>query len=129
MKKSIEELRKIREKTLEKLNNRSSEHDYRIVIGMATCGISAGARDTLLELMRKIEDRGLSNVAVSQTGCMGLCSVEPIIEVYDREGAKTTYVQMTSDRASRLIEEHIIGGAKIAEYMYKDGAAPNGEGN
>lgn len=117
MKKSIEELQKIRELTLSKLNNRSSEQNYRIVVGMATCGIAAGARPVLDEFMKQIAERKLSGITISQTGCVGLCVVEPIVEVYDRDGNKTTYIKMNPERVERVVEEHLIGGKIVNEYL------------
>ena len=116
MKKSLEELRQIREATLDRLNNRVSDQDFRVVVGMATCGIAAGARQTLLKFMSGLEDRGISNVTVSQTGCLGMCSVEPIVEVYDKEGTKTTYISVTEDKVERIIEEHIINKNAVTEF-------------
>ena len=128
MKKSLEELRQIREATLDRLNNRVSDQDYRVVVGMATCGIAAGARQTLLKFMSGLGERGISNVTVSQTGCLGMCSVEPIVEIYDKDGIKTTYISITEDKVERIIEEHIINKNVVSEFeIVNDDAKKIGE--
>ena len=116
MKKSLEELRQIREATLDRLNNRVSDQDFRVVVGMATCGIAAGARQTLLKFMNGLGERSISSVTVSQTGCLGMCSVEPIVEIYDKDGTKTTYISVTEDKVDRIIEEHIINKNVVSEF-------------
>ena len=116
MKKSLAELQAIREKTLDRMNNRAGDQKYKIVVGMATCGIAAGARPVLTKFMDLIAEKGLTDVTVSQTGCIGLCRVEPIVEVIDADNNKTTYINMTPEKAERVVEEHIIGGKVIKEY-------------
>jgi NADP-reducing hydrogenase subunit HndB len=116
MKKSMEELREIREKTLEKIEMRTGTEGYRIVVGMATCGIASGARPVLTKIMEEIDKRNIINVTVRQTGCLGMCQLEPIVEVIDLDGNKTTYVNMTPEKTERMMEEHIVGGNVVREY-------------
>ena len=116
MKKSLAELQAIREKTLDKINNRTGNQDYRVVVGMATCGIAAGARPVLTRFMDLVEEKKLTDVSVSQTGCVGLCRVEPIVEIYDKNNEKTTYINMTPEKVDRIVEEHLMGGKVITEY-------------
>ncbi|MFA0816317.1 MAG: ferredoxin [Anaerofustis sp.] len=116
MKKSIQELQEIRKKTLEKIDMRVGKEGYRIVVGMATCGIAAGARSIINKVMEVLESKHIGNVTVSQAGCIGLCRVEPIIEVIDPNGERTTYINMTPEKIERVIDEHILGGKVVKEY-------------
>jgi NADP-reducing hydrogenase subunit HndB len=115
--KSLAELAKIREEALKKVNIRTDRKGTRIVVGMATCGISAGARPVLAALMDAVSDQGLDAVEVTQTGCIGVCRLEPIVEVYKEGQGKVTYVEMTPEKAKRIIEEHIVGGKVVTEYI------------
>ncbi|MFA6661567.1 MAG: (2Fe-2S) ferredoxin domain-containing protein [Bacilli bacterium] len=114
--KSLEELAKIREKAAKEMNIRNETHGYRIVVGMATCGITAGARPVLNTLVEEVQKRNLTDVKVTQVGCMGECALEPIVEVYSPDGARTTYCLVHPEEAKRIIEEHIIGGKIIEEF-------------
>ena len=116
--KSMAELEAIRKKTLERINlRREDESDnVRVVVGMATCGIAAGARPVMLKFMEEINKREMSNVTVSQTGCIGICQFEPIVEVIDENGTKTTYVKMTPEKALRVVNDHIVNGRPVEEY-------------
>ena len=88
----------------------------RVVIGMATCGIAAGAKPVMKAFSDEIAKRGLNNVAISQTGCIGICQYEPVVEVYVGNEEKVTYVKMTAEKAAEVIEKHIKGGKPVAEY-------------
>ena len=116
--KSLEELAAIREKMKQKVAIREGADDaVRIVVGMATCGISAGARPVLAAFVEGINDAGLSdNVMVTQTGCIGICQYEPVVEVFENGQDKVTYVKMTPEKAKEVIEKHIKGGKVIEEY-------------
>lgn len=116
MKKTLQELEAIRNKTLEKINMRRCKEGYRVVVGMATCGIAAGARPVMVKIMQEIEKRGLTNVIVAQTGCIGACRLEPIVEIYSPEGNKVTYVKIDEQKASRIVQEHLIKGKIVKEY-------------
>ncbi len=114
--KSLEELNKIREQALKRVNLRQDSQDkYRILVGMATCGIASGARPVLKEFMKCI-DKDPQAVTVSQTGCVGMCQFEPIVEVIDQEGEKTTYFKVNPDKAKEIYYEHIKNGHVIVEY-------------
>lgn len=108
--KSIEELNAVKEKTLARLNGNT----VRIVVGMATCGIAAGAKPVFDALKEETEKRGLENVVVSQTGCIGMCKYEPLVDVYVPGHEKVTYVFVSPEKARRIIDDHIVGG-QIAE--------------
>lgn len=114
--KSLEELKRIREEAKKKMTMRlDTESKYRVVVGMATCGIAAGARPVLNTLVEEVARLGLP-VTVSQTGCIGRCSLEPIVEVFDQQGNKTTYVYMDSKKAKRVVERHLGQDRIIEEY-------------
>ena len=116
--KSLAQLEELRNKTLAKVNLRKEGDDsIRVGVGMATCGIAAGARPVLKAMMDEIEKRNLSDkVYVTQTGCIGMCKYEPIVEVYDADGTKTTYIKMDADKAARVINEHVVNGNVVAEF-------------
>ncbi len=114
--KSLEELKAIREKMQGPLGLRAEDADTRIVVGMATCGIASGARPVLNALSEEVQERGLSGVCVLQTGCIGLCQYEPIVEVTEPGKEKVTYIKMTPEKAKRVIEEHIVGGKPVGEF-------------
>ena len=122
--KSLEELMAIREKTINEINMRKEDADgIRIVVGMATCGIAAGARTVMNALVEEIGKRQLKNVTVTQTGCIGMCRLEPIVEVYSPDGEKVTYVKMTAEKAAKVVNDHIVNGNVCKEYTI--GAAEN----
>jgi len=114
--KSLAELAKIREEALKKVDIRKERKGTRIVVGMATCGISAGARPVLTALLEEVKKRNLADVEVTQTGCIGVCKLEPIIEVYKEGEEKVTYVDMNADKAKKVIADHIVNGKIVAEY-------------
>ncbi|MBO4925203.1 MAG: (2Fe-2S) ferredoxin domain-containing protein [Clostridia bacterium] len=116
--KSLAELQAIREKTLNRINLRKEEESdvTRVVIGMATCGIAAGARPVMLAFMDEINKRGLNHVTVSQTGCIGMCRLEPMVDVITPGNEKVTYVHMTPEKVGRVVAEHIVNGRPVEEY-------------
>lgn len=116
--KSIEDLKKIREQMKDKVSIRTGSGDIRIVVGMATCGISAGARPVLNTFVEEVSKADMGDkVRVTQTGCIGICQYEPVVEVYTGEDEKVTYVKMDSEKAKRVFEEHIKGGKPVQEYL------------
>ncbi len=114
--KSLQELEAIRNKTLSEIDIRKKGQGTRIVVGMATCGIAAGARPVLTALVEEVSKRNLKDVTVSQTGCIGACRLEPIVEVYAPDKDKVTYVKVTPDMARRIIAEHIVNDNPVSEY-------------
>ncbi|MHB1315628.1 MAG: (2Fe-2S) ferredoxin domain-containing protein [Christensenellales bacterium] len=114
--KSLQELEAIRVKALEKVNLRKDRTDgTRIVVGMATCGIAAGARPVLHAFIEEIQKRKLSDVIVSQTGCIGMCKLEPLVEVYKPGQEKVTYVKVTPNMVPQIVAEHIVNGKVVME--------------
>ena len=115
--KSLAELQAIRDKALNQVNLRKEREDgIRGVVGMATCGIAAGARPVLNAFLQEIEKRNVQNATVTQTGCIGMCRLEPIVEVYAPGKEKVTYVKMTEEKVARVVAEHIINGKPVTEY-------------
>ncbi|SKC51255.1 (2Fe-2S) ferredoxin domain-containing protein [Maledivibacter halophilus] len=114
--KSLAELAKIREEALKKVDIRKERKGTRIVVGMATCGISAGARPVLTALLEEIKKRNLNDIEVAQTGCIGVCRLEPIVEIYREGEEKVTYVEMTAEKAKRVVAEHLVNGKVIREF-------------
>ena len=115
--KSLAELQAIRDKAREKMSLRDgAQEGIRVVVGMATCGIAAGARPILTKFVDEITRRGISNVKVTQTGCIGICQYEPVVEVILPGQEKVTYVKMTEDKVDRIITEHIVNGKVVDEY-------------
>ena len=115
--KSLAELAAIRDKVKDKVILPEGSGKIRIVVGMATCGIAAGARPVLERLQEKVAAEGLSEkVSVVQTGCIGICQFEPVVEVYEAGKEKVTYVKMTAEKADEVVEKHLKGGNAIAEY-------------
>ncbi len=115
--KSLEELKAIREKMQSAVNMRNEDGDgIRVVVGMATCGIASGARPVLTALSDAVQEKKLSNVAVTQTGCIGLCQYEPIVEVFEPGKDKVTYVKMNPEKALEVVDRHLIRGQVVSEY-------------
>ena len=113
--KSLDDLKKLRDEARKKVDMRDSDKDYRVVVGMATCGIGAGARPVLNALLDELNNDDYSCV-VTQTGCIGMCTLEPIVEVFDRQGHKTTYISVTPDKARQIMKEHVKNNQVIAEF-------------
>ena len=115
--KSLAELQAIKDKMQGKVALREGSGDKRVVVGMATCGIAAGARPVLNAFVEQVNAAGLAaTVTVTQTGCIGICQYEPVVEVFEAGKEKVTYVKMTADKVARVVEEHLKGGKPVAEY-------------
>jgi len=118
--KSLEELKKIREEAAKRMNLRDQKDGYKLVVGMATCGIAAGARPVLNALVEEVNARDLSNVKVTQVGCMGECALEPIVEVYDPKGTRYTYCKVNAESAKQIVEKHVVGGQPIEAMLIQN---------
>lgn len=116
--KSLEELRALREKMKSQTDNRSvaTGDETVIKVGMATCGIAAGARPVLDALLDEADKRQLHDVSISQTGCIGMCRLEPIVEIY-KDGQKFTYIHMTAEKARKVMVEHVVNGNVVKEFL------------
>ncbi|MEG0276083.1 MAG: (2Fe-2S) ferredoxin domain-containing protein [Coprobacillus sp.] len=114
--KSLEDLKKIREAAQNKMTMRmDGDQKYRVVIGMATCGIAAGARPVLNAIVEEVAKAKLP-VTVLQTGCIGMCTLEPIVEVYDKDDNKTTYVLIDATKAKEIVDRHLMNDKVIEDY-------------
>ena len=115
--KSLAELQALRDQMKDQMGIRHDAKDnIRVVVGMATCGIAAGARPVLQRLTEEVAKRGLKNVTVAQTGCIGMCQFEPIVEVMMPGKDKVTYGKVTPEKVERIIVDHLVNGNPVAEY-------------
>ncbi|HAX83224.1 MAG TPA: ferredoxin [Ruminococcaceae bacterium] len=115
--KSLEELLAIRDKAKAAMTDREGTGDgIRVVVGMATCGIAAGARPVLNAFVDEVAKRNLKNVTVAQTGCIGMCQYEPIVEVFEPGKDKVTYVQVSPEKVAEIVASHIVNGNPVVEY-------------
>lgn len=129
--KSIQELEQIRQQTLERINLRREDktNEVRVVVGMATCGIAAGARPVMMAFMTECSRRKLSHVTISQTGCIGTCRFEPMADVFIPGQEKVTYVNLDENKARRIVADHIVNGNPVSEFTItsQEAAAQKGE--
>ena len=114
--KSLDELKKLRDEALKNVEMRNTDKDVRVVVGMATCGIAAGARPVLSTFVEEVTKRNLNNVQVVQTGCIGMCTYEPIVEVYSPDKEKVTYIHVDPEKAKKIVAQHLTNGIVINEY-------------
>lgn len=115
--KSLAELQAIRDKARENMTLRSGQHEgIRVVVGMATCGIAAGARPVLNAFVEEINKRSLNNVMVTQTGCIGMCQFEPIVEVLVPGKEKVTYGKVSPEKVAKIVADHLVNGNPVADY-------------
>ena len=115
--KTLAELQALRDEMKTKIGVRKDgEYRMRIVVGMATCGIAAGARPVLAACTKEVETRKLTVVVVAQSGCIGICQFEPVVEIFDAEGNKTTYVHVTPEKIPKIFAQHVVNGSPVVEY-------------
>ena len=115
--KSLAELQALRDKVKTNMGIRADDSgNTRVVVGMATCGIAAGARPVLQAFTEEVAKKNLQNVTIAQTGCIGICQYEPIVEVFEPGKEKVTYVKMTPEKASQIVQKHLINGQVVQEY-------------
>ena len=114
--KSLAELEAIRNKAAGSVILRKDDHQIRVVVGMATCGIAAGARPVMTSFMEECKKRNLDHVAITQTGCIGVCRLEPIVEIYVPGEEKVTYVKMDEAKAKEVVAEHLVNGRVVTKY-------------
>ena len=113
--KSLAELAELRQKSLNKINMRDGESKKRVIVGMATCGIAAGARPVMNTFIEELKKRNINDIQVEMTGCMGMCALEPMVDIFDDEGNKTTYVKMSPEKVVRVVAEHLVNGEPVSE--------------
>jgi NADP-reducing hydrogenase subunit HndB len=115
--KSLAELQAIRDKVRSQVVLReNNDNAIRVLVGMATCGIAAGARPVLATMVDEVAKRGLANITVTQTGCIGICQFEPVVEIVAPGQEKVTYVKMTPEKAKRVVNDHLVNGNVVTEY-------------
>jgi len=114
--KSLAELEAIRNKAKSNMNVRTNTEGKKVLVGMATCGIAAGARPVLQAFVEEVAKRNLTDVVVSQTGCIGVCRLEPLVEVYVPGEEKVTYVKVFPEMVRRIVSEHLVNGNVVKEY-------------
>ncbi|MCT4612198.1 MAG: (2Fe-2S) ferredoxin domain-containing protein [Clostridia bacterium] len=117
--KSLDELKEIREKALERIKVRNKEMGYKVTVRVDDCGIEKGARTVMVTFVEELNKRGISNVELLQGPCIGLCEEEPIVEIYSPNGEKTTYGQVDASIARKIVENHLINGEVVKEYLAK----------
>ena len=118
---SIAELTALRDKMKDRVAMREGSGQIRVVVGMATCGIAAGARPVLNAFVEEVSKAGLTDkVTVSQTGCVGYCQLEPIVEIHEAGKDKVTYIHMTAEKAREVVEKHLKGGKVVSDYTVTD---------
>jgi NADP-reducing hydrogenase subunit HndB len=115
--KSLDDLKRIRDEALEKRKVKTAAGSIQVVVAMGTCGIAAGARDTMKAILNKIETDQLTGISVTQTGCIGMCEREPIVMVTVGENPKVTYGKVTPEVADRIVKEHVLGGKVVRDFM------------
>jgi len=116
--KSLADLKKLKEAASKKVSMRDQKAGYRVAVGMATCGIAAGARPVLNKFVEVIGEKNLTDVVVTQVGCVGQCDMEPMLDVIDIDGVKTTYINVKEEDVLTIVENHIING-KVCEELIK----------
>ena len=115
--KSLEDLKRVKEQALEKRKAQATSGRAQITVGMGTCSIAAGARDTMKSILDVIEKENLSDIIVAQTGCVGLCEWEPIVELVVGQEPKVTYGKVSPDKAEEIVREHIMSSKIVSEYV------------
>jgi NADP-reducing hydrogenase subunit HndB len=115
--KTLEDLKRLREEALEKRKLKETSGQAQVIVGMGTCGIAAGARDTMKAILDAIETDNLSGILVTQTGCIGLCEKEPIVQVVVGENPKVTYGKVTPEIARRIVEDHVVNGKVVKDFV------------
>ena len=114
---NIEELRKIKEKMQKELDLRAGEKAIKVVVGMGTCGIAAGARQVMAAIKDELSQKKIEGVMVTQSGCAGFCEQEPIVDVYLPGKERVSYGKVTPERARRIVSEHILEGRVLEDFV------------
>lgn len=115
--KSLDDLKRIREEALQKREVKTASGQAQVIVGMGTCGIAAGARETMKAILEAIQSEGLSGIVVTQTGCIGLCEREPIVQVVVGDQPKVTYGKVNPEVARRILHEHVQGGKLVEDHI------------
>jgi NADP-reducing hydrogenase subunit HndB len=115
--KSLDDLKRLREEALEKRRVKTASGQAQIIVGMGTCGIAAGARDTMKAILEYIEKESVQGVIVTQTGCIGMCEKEPIVQIVIGDQPKVTYGKVNPDTARRIMKDHVVAGKVVSDHL------------
>jgi NADP-reducing hydrogenase subunit HndB len=115
--KSLDDLKKVREEALQKKKIQTESGKARVIVGMGTCGIAAGARDAMKAILDTIEKDNIQDVIITQTGCIGMCEKEPIVQVEIGDQPKVTYGKVSPEVARNIIKEHVVGGKVVTNHV------------
>ncbi len=118
---TIEDLKRMREEAIPSIQLRYGAARAKVTVHMGTCGIAAGAREVMAALLREMEAQGVSDVAVTTSGCAGLCSREPMATVELRSAAPVKYVNLTPEKMVQVFRAHVLGGEIVAAYALAAG--------
>ena len=116
--KNLDELRKVRDEVRKSMELRAGQHRAKVVVGMGTCGIAAGARETMNAIMAALDKAAVTDVAVTATGCAGFCEKEPLVEVHIQGAAPVRYGKVDASAARRIVTEHVLGGKVVSELVF-----------
>jgi len=119
--KSLDELMKIKEKAVKDIHMRDTEKKGKIVVAMGTCGIAAGAKETLQAVVNELEKNGIDDVSVVQSGCMGLCDVEPTVEVIMEGNDPIIYGHVSPEQVTRIVDQHVKNGKVVSDLLIRKG--------
>ncbi len=117
--KNLADLRKIKEQAKMEMASREKDARFRVVVAMGTCGIAAGARSVMSALVDEIDTRSLKNTIVTQTGCLGYCDQEPLVQVFEKDKPGITYGKVTPEVARKIVADHIVGDSVLSDYVFK----------
>lgn len=115
--KNLDDLKRIREEALEKRKVKTAAGQIEVIVGMGTCGIAAGARDTMKAILEDIQSNNRVGIVVKQTGCIGLCEKEPIVQVAIGDQAKVTYGKVSPEVARQILKDHVADGKVVQNHI------------
>lgn len=119
---SAQDLQKLRDKARSQVDLRGGPKEAQVVVHMGTCGIAAGARDVLAEMIAQLDANGVQTVTVRQSGCIGLCEQEPMLTYTDKTGRNFLYVLLTRDKVRQIVKRHIMAGEPVEQYIMEGDA-------
>jgi len=115
--KSLADLERVRKEAMERIRLREGAAEKRVIVGMGTCGIAAGAREVVSAFLDELALRQIAGITVTQTGCVGLCEYEPLVDVYAPGLPKTTYVRVTPEKARQIVARHLVNGQIVSDWI------------
>lgn len=115
---TLADLKAMRDDKKKEMDRRITDKAVTVIIGMGTCGIAAGAKETFDAIVKELDASDVADVVVKQTGCMGFCAVEPTVQVIAPEMPDTIYNKVSAEVAVRIVKEHIVGKKLVSEFVY-----------